>query len=139
MTTQDDLIAFISARLDEEERDARGLSGTTWTAKRLGDHDYEIWVVPDRLIHATAPTAGIADVQREDVAEWIADHHPRRALRDVEAKREVLRMATFGGSLPRIAPTPTLAVEVLDRVIALMATAWSDHPDYRAGWAPGAR
>jgi hypothetical protein len=95
--TMDDLTAFISARLDEDEAAARGLAGTTWTAKRLGDHDYEIWVIPEPLIHATAPTAGIADVQREDVAEHIARHDPRRALREVAAKRAIVKRSLPGG------------------------------------------
>ena len=132
MTTRDDLTAFIVARLDEEEWAARGLAGTTWTAERLGDHDYEIRVAPEPLIHAVTPTGGIADVQREDVAEWIAAHHPRRALREVDGTRAMLlALGAAAGS-----PPWDSAFEIALRCTGIT---WSDHPDYRAEWAPHAR
>lgn len=122
----DDLTAFITARLDEDEAAAYALAGTAWTAKRLGDHDYEIHVTYEPLIHAVAPTGSIADVQREDVANWIADHDPRRAQREVAAKRWLVAAAQRANAeIPGIAN---------DHLHALAAV-WSDHPGYQKDWS----
>jgi hypothetical protein len=105
-----EIMAFLNARLDEDEAIAR--------AAVSFDYGVSDWCDDGDPVNA-----------------HIARHDPARVLRDIAAKREILRRATFGGKLPRIAPTPTLAVEVLDRVVALLAQAYSDHPDYDPAWA----
>lgn len=102
----DDLIAFVAARLDDDEAFARQfLEG-----------------MPDEYVGDLTPVQVFA----------------LHTLADIAAKREILRMATYGGKLPRIAPTPTLASMVLDRVIAVIAQIWDHHPAYKQEWAPQA-
>lgn len=72
------------------------------------------------------------------VAAHIARHDPARALREVEAKRKRLAAYTAAraaadkhGDRYMAGVADGLAVAVKDD-----ASAWSDHPDYRAEWAP---
>lgn len=129
-----ELTEFISARLDVIEQTATALGGTYWTVKRIADYDYEIWVHPQPMTHDTAPVQGIADVQREDVAEWIAARDPRGALRDVEAKRKILAEHAPGID-PCDAHDASMRTIPCDTLLYLAAI-WADHPDYREEWAP---
>jgi hypothetical protein len=108
----DDLITFVNARLDEDDAALLDDDGDEPGELRFGEMD-------DRTARYT----------------WTFANNDR-VKREIAAKREILRRATFGGTLPRIAPEPTLAVQVLDGVVAVMAQVWSDHPDYQQGWAP---
>ncbi len=85
MAYDDDIIAFIKARLDEDEAAAKA-----WLP--FGN--------PDAAAR-----------------EHIARQDPGRVLREVEAKREIIR--------------------VCGRVYVLrcLAAVYSDHPDYRQEWA----
>lgn len=145
----DDLITFINKRLDEDQAAAYALGGTTWTTKHLGDHDYEIHVAYEPLIHAVAPTDGIADVQREDVAEHIARYDPRRAQREVAAKRAIVTehkhydesagskvSIHFGCELCHWHSEYGIPAGVnWCETVKQLAAVWSDHPDYQPGWA----
>lgn len=128
---QSRLVAFCTARLDEEEQRAYLLSGTEWTANCMGDFDYEIRVQHDPLLHGTiAPAGGIADVEREDVAEWIAGHSPRQAQRDVVAKRAILQHCIEAID-SQGAYREDGSEYVADQMLAALASAWSNHPDYQ--------
>lgn len=105
----DDLIAFFTARLDEEE--------AMLDASDAADSLHR-WLDGDQTTI--------------DLVDRFADSE--RLHRDIAAKREVLRMHGVGRSMPSV-PTPALSRLVLERVIQVMATAWNDHPDYQARWA----
>jgi hypothetical protein len=107
----DDLVAFITARLDEDERCARGAErnsvGAEWTAVDL-QSGYDA---------------------RMD--EHIARHDPARVLREVAAKRRILAAAAEYSPELEHGDNGEWA---FDLVVRELAAAWSDHPDYRAEW-----
>jgi len=120
----DDLIAFLNARLGEDEAPANSL----FFAARI----------PDKRPDFTACGGPAAEVY------W--DHfNPARVLREVAAKRTFLRWFTSAEGEPLymlLDQTP----EELGRgggtvlrgewILREMAAVYSDHPDYRGEWAP---
>jgi hypothetical protein len=101
----DDLIAFITARLDEDEADID-----------TRDHD-----------------SGQCDYLRGVHLE------PERALREVAAKRAILKQYQDSRNLLSKQETYDLVragVAALRVAVMFLATVWSDHPDYRQEWAP---
>jgi hypothetical protein len=133
--TMDDLTAFISARLSEDEAMAKAAA-----RKRRGP-----WrVVGDAfraVIHGSRATLSVADTPGMAIAEHIARHDPARVLREVAARRRT--MARHERKPDKQQPwcgwcTDDRHFEAwpCDDIRDLAAT-WSDHPDYRAGWSPG--
>jgi hypothetical protein len=117
----DDLVAFLAARLDEDEAAARAAlsqsaeEGTAW------------W---------------FDDVGPETPREFhVARHDPARVLREVEARREILNRYARGlaGDLPEWKAGRELieaGLAILRAVLRDLAAVYSDHPDYRAEWKP---
>lgn len=124
-----DLVAFLGARLAEDEAAAKAAWGVEWDWR-----------------YVTRPFG-----ERPSIAHTVhmARHDPARALRDVEAKRAILAEhgpANGGRNADRCrvctaithtgvghtdarrfrAPCPTLL---------FLAAVYSDHPDYRQEWA----
>lgn len=95
----DDLIAFLNARLDEDESGAKALASKPWKAEPVvygrpedgwGEpNTWEIETVDGQTIvhHQTHEGGGIYE---EEVAAHIARHDPARVLREVAAKRAIL-------------------------------------------------
>ena len=131
----DDLIAFVTARLDEDEAVARG-------AARTDDGHGGRWLP----VHFGA---GGFDAR---VDEHIARHDPARALREVAAGRAILAAhapdytSRFGSPGP-----PECVVCITERdaypeqwegdswpclTLRQLAAIWSDHADYRPEWKP---
>jgi hypothetical protein len=86
----DDLVAFLSARLDE---DASGAPGVHLSRC------------------ATTPPYHSCDCG-----------YPARVLREVEAGRKILAL--------------TFQYDLMIDLLGAVAAVYSDHPDYRAEWAP---
>lgn len=113
----DELIAFVAARLDEDEAIAREAAGLT-----------ENWI-------AEEPAIGIVLVDGEPLIEGhitglaahIARHDPARVLREVAAKREHLRL--YDEAVNGINADLGIA-DALKEVLRADAATWSDHPDY---------
>lgn len=114
MTSVDDLIAFYAARLDEEERLADAA-----THAGLG-----IDIGP----------GGKAVSDDPDVQDHFATWNPSRVRREVEAKRAIV--AEFQKVDKPEDPWHADADATFWSVIKHMASAYSDHPDYRPEWAP---
>lgn len=123
-----DLIAFLCARLDEEEAAAREAAdgdsgqwfmGRKWNVYRAGDEN-PYGEEENRLV-------AYGNVKPQ--SEHIARHDPARVLREVEAGRRILARHTMcvQGLHAGPYPCPELA-DLLYR--------WADHPDYRPEWAP---
>lgn len=123
-----DLIAFITARLDEDEAAAR--------AALSGSADGGVWEIayPYGGNAAMIRGQGIAMMQEKPQAGHIARHDPARALREVALGRVIL--AQHGRS-PHWRPGD----ELLDcqyqkwpcPTLRALAAIWSDHPDYCTG------
>lgn len=123
------LIAFISARLDEDEELSRDL---------LRGHPGP-WSLDDSFVLDAAGNTVIHDEFRWDALPYIARHDPARALREAEAGRRLLAELEKGIAAAIAAPdNPAVraAVEALLWSASDRAAAWSGHPDYRPEWKP---
>jgi len=101
-----DLTAFLNARLDEDEVAAKAAADGPW--KSSGPY-------------VDAPGAGIIlQARHTEDAAHAARHDPARALREVEAKRRLIKEITLRS-------TP----DVAEIYLAVLASVDSDHPDFR--------
>ena len=145
----DGLIAFLKARIDEDKAGALAAAGgdgkyggrPNWSARFR-------WIVTDEA----DPDWAIVDLspltEDRDLGGHIARHDPARALREVEAKRAILRnhrpawtdykdgdgidrtsnecVECEPSGTPDNYPCPTLRI---------LAAVYSDHPDYDPAWS----
>jgi hypothetical protein len=146
------LVEFLTARLNEDEQTARAAItpvGDRWRLDRsppsaeievVSDTDYQI-VVYDESV----PTRG--------QAEHIVRHDPARVLREVEAKRAILKVhntwsvvdpeahylaeerSCVGCGLDVAGDRMTQDVNKCP-VLRALALPHADHPDYREEWRP---
>ena len=119
----DDLIAFLNARLDEDETAANAATQGPWQAGETPGNRKTM--IPCIFVaYGTArPDAGHVLYEADygtpaDVA-CIARHDPARVLREVAAKRAILASHS-----------------VTWTVVEQLAAVYSYHPDYRAEWKP---
>ncbi|MFF2673785.1 DUF6221 family protein [Streptomyces niveus] len=127
-------MAFLRARLDHDELVAREAPSGPWRHAPTARH------------HATASGRSEEAVSGADAvciattgegrqalvaAEHIARHDPARVLREVEAKREVVRQSVdlHAGDNPLVAYSAGVTLRAL-------ALPYADHPDYLAAWRP---
>ncbi|MEU8158124.1 DUF6221 family protein [Micromonospora sp. NPDC048986] len=121
-----DLITWLRAQLDEDERLAKAVPMVRW------HHD----VIPDRsgpdhvlLIGDRVVSAGYAedDPLRPEEVGHIVRHQPSRALAEVDSKRRILAMVQRWLD----AGYPTM-----DAALWLLALPYADRPGYRDEWRP---
>lgn len=105
-----DLVQFLRDRLDEDQRLA---NGATWAP----ESDWE--------------TLGNLD---SGLARWIARHDPARVLAEVEAKREVVRLAERAHDYHETFMNGFAAA--MEHALRLFALPYADHPEYRDEWRP---
>jgi hypothetical protein len=123
----DDLIAFLNARLDEDERTAEALMTATRMAGRMPDF------------------TGCGGPCAEDYWKRFSEG---RMLREVAAKRAVIREVLdyesrldaeygCGHSAEAIANSKCRLTRpgIIDALVAMVAV-YSDHPDYKPEWKP---
>jgi hypothetical protein len=129
----DDLIAFLSARLDEDEAAAKlaAREGGTWTQDDPERHPGSISSLGGQVVY----DEGSPD---EYQAPHIARHDPARVLREVEAMRAILaeagRIAQSASMYPNQGNAAALIA--MQTVLKILATGNSGHPDYRPEWKP---
>lgn len=138
----DDLVQFLRARLDEDERAARDAGGKPWAwEQHYGDMCNDPTCEYGEL--ATDDTV-LMDVHGYDVkapwqgADHIARHDPARVLAEVDAKRQML-----GGLLPELESSDgsilgewNVDPDTAGALLRLVALPYADHPDYREEWRP---
>lgn len=135
----DELITFITARLDDDERYARVLMAV---GQRLKDNPS-----PAMAVIAEAGIDAMLDAPEmaAEAARWkcLVPNDLGRVLRDVAAKRTVV--GWYAGSLDAsdffreefgTGTHMATAAESYLNVMRGYAVAWSEHPDYRAEWSP---
>lgn len=133
----DDLIAFLRARLDDDERIARAATDGPWTIRSLGRHDLSTVVKGVELL------AQIDGSRAASNSVHMAVHDPARVLAEVDAKRRILDAyeevaAKFTESWSAVVAYDRLAgaMNSLRRTIELLALPYADHPDYQDAWRP---
>jgi hypothetical protein len=132
----DDLIAFVSARLDEDEAAAGYATQPPWTNSAPGPF-------------VGAEGRGIIAQTREGGdAEHIARHDPARVLREVAAKRAILAAhphvkveypsgsANFGCEPCEHDSEYGMYGDGWCKTARALASVWSDHAGYRQEWKP---
>ncbi|HET9889681.1 MAG TPA: DUF6221 family protein [Mycobacterium sp.] len=133
MTDVDELIAFIWARLDEDEQVAGSNSPELWpgeTLRKLADYEVRRYALQP---HDFSPQ------RRAHVLRF----HPTRVLRGVEAKRRILER--YEDCLVRMeddeydgGEAALQAREYEDFALPNIADEWRDHPDWRKEWGVAA-
>ncbi|NUS14554.1 MAG: hypothetical protein HOY69_24670 [Streptomyces sp.] len=130
-----DLVAFLNARLNEDEAAAAGTLDPAANTGRFRGKRVVRWKV-------TSNGSGIIDVdggtlRAKDVfpaeAEHIVRHDPARVLAEVDAKRRILAECE-GVEYQDSRGMASMA----DNILRLLALPYAEHPDYRPEWAPGA-
>jgi hypothetical protein len=153
VNTMDDLIAFISARLDEDEAAARACADNDgnlgWrdspVQASLGDHTIRTTGSRPVARVREADSRGDESVPRilspAAVAAHIVRNDPARVLREVKAKRSVLWRCDGRVNEPDQYPNGLVSPRAVLARQALMdlGAVWSDHADYRAEWQTGVR
>lgn len=147
----DDLLAFLRARVDDDERLARtaaeGIS--VWHDGSVG----ETWATDRGLVFGAK--VALWDCEGADslcmpeaTAAHVARHDPARVLADVVAKRKIIdgiQMCRPCGEGRRCvqhdssAGSPTItrpAHPVDEQLVRLLALPYADNPGYREEWRP---
>jgi len=129
------LVAFLDARLDEEEAAAKGPPGWKlehWSAVRYKISD------SGREWRVDAEPRCIVDATARDDAEHIARYDPARVLREVEANRAIVRRCAARMDEMDVYPNALVSPRAVLARQALMdlAAVWNDHPDYDQDWKP---
>lgn len=137
----DDLIAFLRARLDEDETAAQAATWGPWTVgPTFGGENNRVYVKPDGPGIDTIGTCVIAG-QISNMPQWranaqhIARWDPARALAEVEAKRRMVDHVSQELE-DRGADNPWWYSDKLTPILEALALPYADHPDYREEWRP---
>ncbi|MFF8286177.1 DUF6221 family protein [Streptomyces albus] len=127
-----DLVAFLRARLDEDEALARSVR---WDGSAASLE----W----QLRASAAVDVGGDEFYAGDctVANHVVRHDPARVLTEVNAKCGVVALASQAteeaASEDFLLRVPAQAqLGVLKPVLRLLALPYADHPDYREEWRP---
>jgi hypothetical protein len=116
----DDLVRWYGAQLDEDERIARGASAE-W--RELSGN----WVVADG-------NHRVAMVLVAEERAHIVRHDPARVLREIEAKRDLLRLAERAHDYHETFMNGFASA--LEGTLRLFALAYAGRPGYREEWRP---
>ncbi|MFD9174677.1 DUF6221 family protein [Streptomyces diastaticus] len=148
-----DLIAFLRARLDEDEARARALPPGPWTwrkgeAATTSPGDALVGVDGQPVLSASDPDEYMAWITRADGFDaYLQQMQPARVLAEVEAKRRVVgecaywneRMEAEAVNPPKF-PQPGLdlglLLDAMNPILRHLAAPYADHPDYRDAWRP---
>jgi len=145
-----DLIAFLNARLAEDEAAANAATPGPWAWEPTGDKDssWAVGLVQDEdgsdLSGRLEPGQGVViDGVCESInghipdADHIARHDPARALREVAFKRDMVRRCAPHMNELDVYPNGLVSPRaVLSRQFLVgLAAVYSTHPDYRQQWA----
>ncbi|MEU5036573.1 DUF6221 family protein [Streptomyces rubiginosohelvolus] len=124
----DDLVQFLRDRLEDDEQEAAGASPGPWHADAEAD---EVLAVDDIVV---AEGFALSGRQLRATTHHIARHDPARILREVEAKRELIRLAEAAHDYHETFMSGFAAE--MEKALRLFAVAYADHPDYRDEWRP---
>ncbi|ONK09453.1 DUF6221 family protein [Streptomyces sp. MP131-18] len=142
----DDLIAFLRARLDEDEAVARAAGAESWSAmtEETPDGENIYYTVetrkPPRAVVESLATGPSAEARIDHMGR----HDPARVLAEVDAKRRIAKLYEDHERLDR--ETFEVEGQHARSLSSLRAAYWdacrhlalpyADHPDYRQEWTP---
>ncbi|MFG3276210.1 DUF6221 family protein [Streptomyces luteogriseus] len=132
----EDLVGWLRAQLDTDERIARAATLGPWVQSGIGDYGWTVdFGRPGAGVETADTEQGLAD------ADFIAAHNPTRVLREIDAKRQALRMAEQATeqaeSRDYLVNGPAKMMLVcLKPVLRHLATVYADRSGYRKEWRP---
>ena len=126
----DELVRWLDEQFDEDERIARAARGHG-EGRWRHDSSYPNGYVYDEGVQ---PVVYDESSPSPEEAEHIAVHDPARVLREIDAKRDLLRFAE--GIHDHHETFTTGVASRLEKTLRLFALAYADHPGYRSEWAP---
>ncbi|WP_129769847.1 DUF6221 family protein [Streptomyces sp. L-9-10] len=156
----DDLVAFLRARLDEDEQVALESIGQTGVMLAGADAaSVSVWRVVERQATGTFVTARdqwdrvteVVPTYGGMYAEHIARHDPARVLREIDAKRQIVKahgvavLRAGGGAQHFVTATVCRSCEPNHQfpeqswpcpTLRLLALPYADHPDHLEDWQP---
>jgi hypothetical protein len=151
-----ELVEWLRAQLDEDERVARGATGGAWeVGPTFGGHDSRVYVRAEGDLIDSIGTCVITG-QIPNVPQWrgnaqhIARWDPDRVLAEVEAKRRLVDLHPTRNSLrwPGVEDIEVEICETCSRdglsdeveapcpTIRALALPYADRPGYREEWRP---
>ncbi|RPE34931.1 DUF6221 family protein [Kitasatospora cineracea] len=139
-----DLVAFLRARLAEDEQVARAVDDNSapWDGQWAADgRDVLRTINGHVLARATATTDGrnLPIPLKPGLTEHWARHDPARVLAEVDAKRRIIAQYERAREGRRTHPDDLAsagAVLALYGAVKLLALPYAEHPDYREEWRP---
>lgn len=124
----DDLVQFVTARLDEEAELAASASPGPWSTNAEAD---EVLAVDGVTV---ADGFALSGQQLRATTRHIARHGPARVLAEVDAKRVLL--TEYERLKYEVMSDDMSGVTALERVLRAKAAVHADHPDYQEAWRP---
>ncbi|MFE7485490.1 DUF6221 family protein [Streptomyces sp. NPDC057552] len=132
----DTLVAFLKARLDDDERAATAPASAVWASPewRFTEGDDGPFV--------DLGTTHLTEESGLNVAELehIAHHAPARILREVAAKRQLINDYEESAADLDAQDAPDRdwvgRLDGLEAALRHLATAYADHPDHLEEWRP---
>ena len=134
----DDLVQWLRAQLDEDERIARAVPGPAWEHRQIrGDFDES--VVFEDYIAVADPERNVvvfSDVSTEEAA-FALRLDPARVLREIDAKSRIVRLhaRAHHQCVAEDGPTQWHATDPC-ATLRLLALPYADRPGYREAWRP---
>lgn len=127
----DDLVQFVTARLDED-------AGLAEQAAHCGapewNTDADSLLLLSLANRQRLAERGVPEALAGAVEAHHARHDPARVLAEVEAKREVVRLAIRANDF---GPTFMHGFgAAMEQALRLLALPHATHPDYRETWRP---
>ncbi|MDX3835625.1 DUF6221 family protein [Streptomyces europaeiscabiei] len=162
----DDLVQWLTARLDTDEQIAREATEGPWRNAPTARHHATASGRSEEAVFGSPPDVGAMvvavtgeAVERRNLvnAEFIAAHDPARVLREIDAKRQLLGQYVsaaksaedLGAARDRLSAQgrDTLMTglelesaihrrDTLRGVLRLLAAPYSDRPGFREEWSP---
>ena len=134
-----DLVEWLLAQLDEDERIARAAGGRSeqaWEADLSGKDPAGLpsWpvavrYVTDGRLRGAVANLPVTNERSEDRMVHIAAHDPARVLREIDAKRRTLgRILSHAAVMGQD--------DVHEDVLRLLALPYADRSGYREEWRP---
>jgi hypothetical protein len=155
----DDLVQWLRAQLDEDERIARAamdsvgpvLGAGQWRyAESLADEGGQYWSITTVPPSDTAPIVELVGsgmsgggVHDEAVARHIARHDPARVLREIDAKQQLVERYEFAcNEAARLdideeeRESRVRVAAAFESCVLCLAAVYADRPGYLESWRP---
>jgi hypothetical protein len=131
----DDLVAWLRAQLDDDDRVARATSSGAWSV----DPHIHYLEAEDVYWDVDGESGGwVAHVGQRSDAEHGARWDPARVLAEVDAKRRIIDLSdkVRAWTDASAGATAGYAAALLADTLRLLALPYADRPGYRPEWRP---